>query len=196
MLWSCTPTSTKCETVQEWRVQKYRIVKSKCPDLVLPFHYKYEVFAGDNSSAIGASQVDSCVFTCHADTTSFLTLNVCDSSVHEIKPEKIPLEIKDIDSIAIFSKELNKTEVLTIPQAEEFVEDFNKSLTRGYSKAAFDSAFAVFPAYQYKLTVYTKGMQRPFYGYNYLILDSSRWMYEIGTSDDLKYFEKYWKHIQ
>ena len=74
-----------------------------------------------------------------------------------------------------------------------FVKDWNNSKTRGYSEKPFDSAFFVFPAYQYRLTVFSKGVGRPFYGYNYLILDSSNWKYEMSKNGDLKYIHNYWK---
>ena len=183
----------KCETVQEWKVQNYRIVKSKCPDLVLAFHYEYDVYAGDKIKGSGASQVDSCIFTWQADNESFLTLNACDNLIQELKPRKVSMDTKSIDSVTIFSNKVKLTQVLTTTQIETFVNDWNNSKTRGYSDKPFDSAFFVFPAYQYKLTVFSKGVQRPFYSYNYLILDSSNWEFEMTKTEELDYFHNYWK---
>lgn len=189
---SCNSDSMKCETVQEWKVQNYRIVKSKCPDMVLASHYEYDVYIGEKIKGSGASQIDSCIFTWQADNESFLTLNVCDNLVQELKPHKISLDTKFIDSVTIFSDEIKQTQTLTAKQIETFTNDWNKSKTRGYSDKPFDSAFFVFPAYQYKLTVFSKGVQRPFYGYNYLILDSTNWEFEMSKTGELNYFHNYW----
>jgi hypothetical protein len=118
--------------VQEWKVQNYRIVKSKCQDLVLAFSYTYDVFVGNERKGSSASQVDSCIFTWEADNESFMTLNVCENSIKELKPHKIPLDGKTIDSITIFSRELNETQLLTSSQKEKFIKDWNNSKTRGY----------------------------------------------------------------
>ena len=74
-----------------------------------------------------------------------------------------------------------------------FVKDWNNSKTRGYSEEHFDSSLSSFPAYQYKLTVFSKGAKQLFYGYNYLILDSSGWEFEMSKDGELNYFHNYWK---
>ena len=193
-VWSCSHSdnSKKCDPVQEWKVQDYKIVKSKCPDLVLAFYYSYDIYRGDERKGT-VSQVDSCTFTWQADNERFLTLNVCDNSIKELKSLKIPLDTKSIDSMTIFSDEFKQTQLLTRTQIETFAQDWNNSKVRSYSHKSFDSAFFVFPAYQYKLTVFSKGIERPFYGYNYLILDSSNWEFEMSRKHDLKYVHRYWK---
>lgn len=192
-LLSCNSGMTKCEEIQEWEIRNYRIVKAKCPDLVLAFHHRYTVYIGNKSMGSGASQVDSCIFTWQAGNESFLTFNICENRIQELKPRKISLDTKSIDSVTIFSNELNKTQLLTPAQTAKFVKDWNNSKTRGYSGEPSDSAFSVFPALQYKLTVFSKEDKRHFYGYNYLILDSSNWKYEMSKAGDLEYFHNYWK---
>lgn len=182
----------KCESVQEWKVQNYRIVKAKCPDLVQAFYHTYDVYLGNDRKGV-ASQIDSCVFTWQAENGSFLKLNACDNSITELKPGKISLDTKSIDSVIIFSNELKQSQLLTEKQTAAFVNDWNKSNALGYSEEPFDSAFFVFPTYQYKLTVFSKGIKRPFYGYNYLILDSSNWKFEMNKKHKLDYFHSYWK---
>jgi hypothetical protein len=87
-----------------------------------------------------------------------------------------------------------QTQTLTNKEIEKFVTDWNKSNTRGYyPDEPFDSAFSVFPAYQYLLTVFSKREKRQFYVYNYVILDSSNWKYEMSKTGDLKYIHNYWK---
>ena len=193
ILFSCKGSFTECEVVQEWNVQKYKIVESKCGDLVLKFYYRYDVYIDDREKGIGTSRVDSCLFTCQADNEHFLRLNTCDNTVQELKPNKVLLDTKTIDSVTIFSQVLNETQLLTNRQINKFVKDWNNSVTRGYSEEPFDSAFTFFPAYQYKLTVFSNGNQRPFYGYNYLILDSSNWEFEMSKNSQLRYFHNYWK---
>lgn len=160
--------------------------------MVLAFYYTYDVYIGDDRKG-SVSQVDSCIFTWQANNESFLTLNACDNSIKELKPGKISLDARSIDSVTILSNEFKQTQLLTEKQIEVFANDWNNSRTRGYSNEPFDSAFFVFPAYQYKLTVFSKGTERPFYGYNYLILDSSNWEFEMSKTGKLNYFHSYWK---
>lgn len=191
LLISCGDNSKKCEPIQEWNVKDYRIIKSRCPDMVLAFYYDYDIYTGEERKG-SVSQVDSCIFTWQADNESFLTLNTCDNSIQELKPHKIPLDEKAIDSITIFSRELNQTQPLTSIQKEKLIKDWNNSKIRGYSDKPFDSAFYRYYPYQYKLTIFSNNIQRQFYGYNYLILDSSNWEYEMSKTGELEYFHKYW----
>lgn len=159
--------------------------------MVLAFYYSYDLYIGDDRRG-GVSQIDNCTFTWQADNERFLTLNACDNSIKELRPSKIPLDTKSIDSVIIFSNDFKESQLLTEKQIEVFADDWNNSRTRGYSDKPFDSAFFVFPAYQYKLTVFSKGVQRPFYGYNYLILDSNNWEFEMSRTAELNYFHNYW----
>lgn len=185
-------SSEKCKDIREWSVQNYRIVESRCPDLVLAFYNKYNVYAGGKLQEGVASQIDSCLFTWNASNESFFRFNVCDNAIQELKPNKIPLDIVSIDSVIIFSNELKQVRSLTRRQVEKLVNDWNNSTARGYSNEPFDSAFLVFPAYQYKLTVFSKDAKRLFYGYNYLMLDSSGWKFKMNKSENLEYFHDYW----
>jgi hypothetical protein len=190
---SCNLGLTKCEDIQEWKIDKYRIVKSNCLGVAGPRYYPITVYIGDSSKGGGASQVDSCIFTWQSDNESFLTLDVCNNTILKLKPNKVPLDTKFIDSVQLFSNASGKTQLLTTTQIERLAKDWNESKTRGYSDTPFDSAFSIFPSYQYKLTVFSKVGKRPFYGYNYLILDSSNWKFEMSKTGELGYFHNYWE---
>jgi hypothetical protein len=183
----------ECEIVQEWQVKNYKIEKKQCPDLVLKHYFRYDLSIDNKTTGARTSNVDSCIFTSQADNETFVILNVCDKAIREIKSHKVPLDSKSIDSVTIFSNGSNETQLLSSGQIEKFVKDWNNSKTRGYSDEPFDSAFTFFPAYQYRLTVFSKGSERPFYGYNYLMLDSSNWEYEMSKNTELDYFHSYWK---
>lgn len=161
--------------------------------MVLAHYFRYDVSIDSKTSGTSASRIDSCIFTWQANNESFLTLNVCDNTIKEMKPNKVSLDPKLIDSVTIFSRELNQRQLLTKKQIEKLSEDWNNSKARGYSDKPFDSAFLVSPAYQYRLTVFSKGTGRPFYGYNYVILDSSNWNFEMSKPGELEYFHKFWK---
>lgn len=182
----------KCEAVQEWKVKDYKIIKSRCPDLVLAHYYKYDIYLNDQRQG-NVTQVDTCEFTWKAENERFLTLNTCYNSIEEIRPKKMLMDTESIDSVEIFSNQYKQTQLLTRAQIKTFVRDWNNSKARGYFNEPFDSAFYRFPAYQYKLTVFSKGAKRPFYGYNYLVLDSSSWEFEMSKEHDLKYIHSYWK---
>jgi hypothetical protein len=103
---------TECEDVQEWKINKYRFVKSDCIGPVGPRYYLISVFIGNNKQVGNASHPDSCIFTWQADNESYLTFNVCDNSIQERKPNKLLLETKNIDSVTIFSNEFKQTQTL------------------------------------------------------------------------------------
>ena len=192
--YSCNLSTTECKEIQEWKIDKCRFVKSDCLGYAGPRFYPISVFIGDKKQLGYASQVDSCIFTWQSNSESYLTFNVCDTTIEELKPNKIPLDLKTIDSVTMFSNEFKQTQVLTWTQTERFVKDWNNSKTRGYyPDEPFDSAFYIFPAYQFRVTVFSKGTERPFYCYNYVVLDSSNWEFEMSKTSDLKYIHNYWK---
>lgn len=190
-LTSCFDTSRKCESVQEWEVGEYKIVKSKCPDLVLANYYSYEIYI-DKQEKGNAKQIDSCTFGWQATNENYIVLNICDKTTNEINPTKKILKINTIDSIAIFSNEHNEIKLLSKRQVETFVNDWNNSKVRNYEVISLDSVFSRFPAYQYKLTVFENGTERHFFGYNYLILDTTKWQYIMNKDQKLDYFHSYW----
>lgn len=191
ILTSCFDSSRKCEPVQEWKVDEYKIVKSKCPDLVLAFYYAYDVYK-DGQRKGNAGPIDSCLYGWQATNKKYIKFNVCDSKITEITPTKRPLNLTIIDSITIFSNELNESKKLSKKQMKTFVRDWNESKVRDYKTISLDSVFSTFPAYQYKFTVFESGSKQTFFGYNYLILDSSKWQYIMNKRQKLDYFHSYW----
>ena len=189
---SCFDSSRKCESVQEWEVSEYKIIKLKCPDLVLANYYAYDIYE-DNQKKGNVKQIDSCTFGFQATNENYLMLNICDKTTKEITPSKKILEINTIDSITIFSNEHNEIKRLSKRHVETFVNDWNNSKVRNYEDISLDSVFSRFPAYQYKLTVFESGTERHFFGYNYLILDTSKWQYVMNENQKLDYFHSYWR---
>jgi|GEM_PF-3520134 len=189
---SCFDSSRKCESVQEWEIREYKIIKSKCPDLVLAYYYSYDIYE-DNQKKGNVTQIDSCTFGWQATNEKYLMLDICNKSTKEITPTKKILKINTIDSITIFSNEHNEIKRLSKRQIENFVNDWNNSKVRNYEEISLDSVFSRFPAYQYKLTVFESGTERHFFGYNYLILDTSKWQYVMNKNQKLDYFHSYWR---
>src|SRR5688500_3495099 len=97
LLISCKDNSKKCEAIKEWQIKDYRIIKSRCSDMVLAFYYNYYICQGSEKKG-SVSQVDSCVFAWQADNNIYLALDACSNSIHELKPNKIFLDSKNIDS--------------------------------------------------------------------------------------------------
>ena len=181
-----------CETMEEWNVDTYTIKKQKCPDMVSKSYTNYSVYIGDEIQERTGARKDSCTITWQAKNDRFLTLNICENRVTEINPRKNLLDFKKIDSVLIYSNAKGQFKQLTSEQIQKFTADWNKSKIRGYSEKQFDSAFHFFPAYQYKLTLFSESKKTEFYGYNYLILDNSNWKYEMSEFGDLEYFNGYW----
>lgn len=161
--------------------------------MVLAFYFSYDLYVDNKPVKATVSQVDSCVFTSQVGNERYLILNTCNNSIKEFTPHKNSLDARSIDSIIIFSNELNQAKLLTSIEVEKFAEDWNKSTTHGYSDEPFDSAFSLYTPFQYKLTVFSKGTQRSFFGFNYIVLDSSNWKYKMSSTRDLDYFHHYWR---
>jgi hypothetical protein len=83
---------TECEDVQEWKIDKYRFVKSDCIGYAGPRFYPISVYINNKRQPGYASQMDSCKFTWQASNESYLTLDVCDKTIKELKPQKILLD--------------------------------------------------------------------------------------------------------
>lgn len=191
---SCSNTIVKeCKVIEYLKVQNYIIEKKQCGDFVLNHYFRYTISTDGKTSKTDASRTDSCIFTWQADNETRLTLNVCDNTIRALKANKVPLELKSIDSVTMFSRESGQTQLLTSKQIEKLAEDWNTSKARGYSEEPLDSAFSVHPPYQYRMIVFLKGSSRTFYGYNYVILDSSNWKFEMSNTQNLQYFHNYWK---
>jgi hypothetical protein len=183
---------TNCDIIATWTVNDYTIQKERCPDLVLAHYHKYQIIKNNQKVGKLATKQDSCVFNWQASKDRFIKFNVCNQSISEISERKYFLKQQQIDSILIFSRVKKQSKTLTLKQSEKFVSDYNKSESRGYSTESFDKAFDFYPAYQYRLTVYSKLGIQEFYGYNYIILNSDNWKYEMNTKGKLNYFDKYW----
>ena len=183
-----------CKTIAEWNIQNYTIKKLKCPDMVASDYFKYSVYVNNKRKGSSAVKKDSCTFTWQAENDRFLTLDICNNKVFEKTPNKIGLDFKMVDSILIYSNSKSKSKKLTPEQIRKFTTDWNKSQTRGYSEKPFDSAFYFYPAYQYKLTLFSESKIKEFYGYNYLILDKNNWKYEMDENRSLEYFNEYWNN--
>ncbi|MCA0133888.1 hypothetical protein [Winogradskyella alexanderae] len=181
-----------CETEQEWNVDIYTIKKQKCPDMVAAYYIEYSVYLDNERKGNSASRKDSCTFTWQAENDRFLTLDICNNKMFEKRPNKTSFNFKTIDSILIYSNEKKELKKLTSEKIKKFTSDWNISQIRGYSEKQFDSAFHFYPAYQYKITLFSESKKTEFYGYNYLILDSSNWVYEMSEFGDLEYFNGYW----
>ena len=181
-----------CETEQVWNFDIYTIKKEKCPDMVAANYIEYSVYLDNERKGSSASKKDSCTFTWQAENDRFLTLDICNNRIFEKRPNKISLDFKTIDSILIYSNEKKELKKLTSEKIKKFISDWNKSQIRGYSERQFDSAFYFYPAYQYKLILFSESKKTEFYGYNYLILDNSNWKYEMSEFGDLEYFNRYW----
>ena len=168
---------TKCKDIQEWKIEDYRIVKSNCLGPVGPTYYPLTVYKNKNHLGDNGYQKDSCTITIQPENDLYLIFNICDNSLSQIKPDKREIEINNVDSIAMFSKEMRISKYLTKSQIGKFIKDWNNSKTSDYRDKNLDSIF--FPTYQYKLTVHMKNEKREFLCFNFLINDRTKWTYYI-----------------
>ena len=190
---SCKNNANKCKAVYQWEIKNYRIVKLQCPDLVLSHYYSFDVYKDDKIEGTAYLRSDTCKFFWQSTNELLIEFDVCNKSIIESQSVKMSLQKKKFDSILMFSNQEKKVKKLTSSQIERFVEDWNKSLSRNYSDKPFDSAFSGTIPFQYKISVFTNGNARVFYGYNFIVLDSSNWEYVINRAKRLDYFHEYWK---
>ncbi len=190
ILCSCNPGLTKCKQIQEWKIGEFRIVKSDCLGPAGPNYYPFSVYNGKRHLGGNGFQKDSCTITIQPEDDLYMVFNICSNSFSEIKPEKKEIDIKEVDSITMFSNQLKQTKPLSAKQIERFVRDWNNSRASDYRDKHLDSIF--FPNYQYKLIVHLRNGQREFLGFNYLINDRTQWTYFISKNEDTNYFNKLW----
>ncbi|PIE48336.1 MAG: hypothetical protein CSA40_00995 [Flavobacteriales bacterium] len=100
------------------------------------------------------------------------------------------LDIKNIDSIKMYSKKDNLTKKLNETQTRKIVIDWNDSEIFDYRDKPFDSIY--YPDYSYKLFVYHNGISSEFITSNYLMADKNKWTYIMSEKRDVEYFNKMW----
>ncbi len=187
---SCNLGLTKCEDVQEWKINGYKIVKSKCLGPVgLHYYplslYKDKTFLGENGF-----QKDSCTITFQPGNSSYLIFNICDNSLSQIKPDKKEIDLKTVDSVQMFSNIFKQTKLLSLKQIETFIKDWNKSKVSDYRSGNVDSVF--YPTIEYRLTVWADTNKSEFLCRNYLLSNRTNWTYYINQKEDTSYFDKIW----
>lgn len=182
-----------CEEIEHLDFKNYTILKYKCPDMVLSHFYKYKIFENGNADGHHITRKDSCSFAWQAKNDKFLKINLCLNEITEKSPEKKLLLRNQIDSILIFSGSEKKLKRFSQEQIQNFVIDWNNKLVRNYSDRPYDSAFSYIEPYQYKIDVFSSSNTFEVFGYNYLILDSSNWVYKITDNKNLDYFHEIWE---
>ena len=191
LFYSCNLGLTKCEEMESWEIEGYKIIKSKCLGPAGPHYYPISVYKDNKFLGENGIPKDSCITAFQARNDLYIFFNVCEKSLKEIRPEKKEIKLSTVDSIQIYSNGLNETKFLTKEQVEKFIGDWNKSKVSDYRNNHIDSIF--FPTFQYKFTVFSRGGKREFLGANYLISGRTHWTYYITDDEDTKYFYKLWR---
>ena len=182
---------TDCEQIDEtYEIGEYEIIKYSCLGPVGPPYHPLDLYKNGEKIANNGFKKDSCVIKFNPEIGLYLYLNICDKSISEIKAKKTLLELKNIDSINIFSKKNNLTKKLTKTQVKKIVNDWNKSKVSDYRDKPFDSIY--YPDYSYKLFVFHNGISSEFIAGNYLMADRNKWTYIMSKKKDIEYFDKIW----
>jgi hypothetical protein len=187
---SCNSELTKCEQIQEWKIENYKIIKSKCLGPAGPPYYPLGIYKGTKFFGDIGFQKDDCTITFQATSDLYSIFDICKNQLTEIKPDKKLIELSTVDSIQIFSKDLNQNKRLSQDLVDKFIKDWNKSKPSDYRDKPVDSVF--YPSYQYRLTVYSKSATTEFLGLNFLVSNKTKWTYYIDDSEDVDYFTKLW----
>jgi len=190
---SCKLHLTECKEVDSWDFTPYKIVKSNCLGPFGPRYFPLSVFKNEKFLGENAFQKDSCTITFQAEDDQYLVFNICNKNVEEISPNKQSIDLVDVDSVVMYSKELNKSKLLAKDQIRKFIEDWNNSEVSDYRDKKIDSIF--YPSYMYKFTVYSKMSKREFTTGYFLINDMSHWTYYMTKKrdrEDTNYFHEIW----
>ncbi len=169
-----------CELTKEWTFQEYLIKEYHCIGWAGPPWYSMDIYKNGKEIATNIIRQDSCTIRFRKNKEQYVNLNICENLISKINAKKTLLDIKNIDSIIMYSKKDNLTKKLNETQTRKIVIDWNDSEILGYRDKPFDSIY--YPDYSYRLFVYHNGISSEFITSTYLMAEKR----------DVEYFNKMW----
>jgi hypothetical protein len=181
---------SECELTKEWTFQEYQIKEYRCIGWAGPPWYPMDIHKNGKEIATNVIRQDSCVIRFRKNKEQYVDLNICENSVTKIEATKTLLNLKNIDSIQMYSKKDNLTKKLNETQTRKILIDWNNSEISDYRDEPFDSIY--YPDYSYKLFIFQNGILAEYITGNYLMAGKNKWTHIMSKKRDIEYFNKIW----
>jgi hypothetical protein len=178
---------TECERSSSWTINEYRIQEYKCLGWAGPHYYPLDLYRDDKKISEGGHKIDSCTIRFIPANDVYLKLNICDNTMVELRPKKVPLAVVMIDSVIIHRTENDQFKKLEQNQIEEFVRKWNEAPVFDFR----DDEKPFYPKSSYFVFVYTDGNVIKFETGNFMIKDSDNWSYNFLDKDEEVGYEKF-----
>lgn len=171
---------TDCERSSSWTINEYKIQEYKCLGWAGPHYYPLDLYRDDKKISEGGHKIDSCTIRFIPANDVYLKFNICDNTLVELRPKKVPLAVAMIDSVIIHRTENNQFKKLEQDQIEEFVRKWNQAPVFDFR----DDEPPFYPKSSYFVFVYTDGNVIKFETGNFMIKDSDNWSYNFLDKDE------------
>jgi hypothetical protein len=90
-----------CKSSSSWTIDEYKIEEYKCLGWAGPYYYPLKLYRGNKKISEGGHKIDSCTIRFIPVNDVYLKFNICDNTVEELRPKKVPLVLDVIDSVII-----------------------------------------------------------------------------------------------
>ena len=184
-----------CEKSNSWSVGEYEIQEYKCIGWAGPYYSHLYLYKNNEELSENGKKLDSCTMRFKIRDSLYLKLDICNNRITQLKPQKKLLDFNEIDSIIMFSIELNTEKVLKADDIKKFVQMWNNAPAFGIR----DEEKPFYPNASFIIKVYTTDSLREFETGNWLIKNDGNWVYsflESGEKTNVKKFEKMWNEIK
>lgn len=178
---------TNCQRSSNWTIGNYKIQEYKCLGWAGPSYYTYNLSRHNEEIGEGGHKIDSCTIGFIQASDIYLKFNICNNTVVELRPQKIPLVLAMIDSVLIHRTENNHLRKLEQSEMEEFVTKWNQAPVFDFR----DNEKPFYPSSSYFVFVYSDGNVRKFETGNFMIKDSYNWSYNFLEKDEKVGYEKF-----
>jgi hypothetical protein len=209
-LTACNIGLTKANIIKEWNIDKYKITYSEKTGPVGGAFYQYDVYKNEKHLSYNTSQInnDSCLLRFREENDYYVVFNLCSLKRTILKPDKIMLEFKAIDSITIrpynsitltpsgnkypkpyydtiIDKDFDSTftKKLNKKEMKLVINKWNRSNTNGFERLG--------KTYHYLLTIYSNGTERKIKTLNHYLIENKYWSYKTKENN---FFTDLWKN--
>ncbi|WP_418604101.1 hypothetical protein [Hwangdonia sp.] len=179
-----------CDKTESWAIQEYEIIKYSCLGWAGPRYYPLYLYKNGKELPSTGFKIDSCLISFNPQINLHIKFDICENRIERFEPMKKNILLSSIDSATIFSNHLKESKKLAKEKVKSFVTEWNASNPRGFRENK-DSIF--YSDFQYKISVYENGKEIEFRTFNYLINDSTNWVYTLEDQKNEAFFDNLWK---
>lgn len=96
---------TDCERSSSWTINEYKIQEYKCIGWAGPHYYPLYLYKDEKKISVGGYKIDPCTIRFIPSNDVYLKFNICDNTLVQLRPKKVPLAVAIIDSVIIHRTE-------------------------------------------------------------------------------------------